>query len=85
MAMQQRSRVLILMCLAAAACADASYSACQICMSGDCCNATISHNAGRCRIASIATDVMVAQAPGRPMWFSLGDGTFRCRRDHSRR
>ncbi len=78
MAVQKCVLWLILGCLAAAICGEASYSACHLCMSGDCCNATISHNAGRCRIASIATDVMVAQAPGRPMWFSLGDGIFRC-------
>jgi len=80
MAVQNFVHVLIMVCLAAAVCGDSSYSACQLCMSGDCCNATISHNAGRCRITSIATDVMVAQAPGRPMWFSLGDGIFRCKR-----
>ena len=29
---------------------------------------------GTCTISAISTEVMVTSAPGRPLWFALGDG-----------
>ena len=68
--------LLLVSALAVTRSTTAGYYHCRICLSNDCCNATILHGAGACRISSISTDVQVAQAPGRPLWFSLGDGVF---------